>query len=1153
MEASVPRMPLKPSNEASADSGVVDPVGCEPNFVESPPKSPRVSCMDLFEVIRYRHRVFSLVTSGQDFDEFIQDLRIDHPRTYSKIKAKIEFNQPSSVEDRDLAGVVRSGILRDTFDPSELFPDVPAPLTHCGLTEALGCIDQASGPNHQDQIGSVGLKTFLETERHRLRVRTGRKLLAIFGTSNPAVFFAEPTFESVDRHRVSLPAEPSHWTIESGLRSKLSDSLSQAMEFNQKPPIQPSITLGAVEGETAPDMATPAEEKTASKEEKTSPCDAQDILRRADAAILRQPITPDDLYTFPSYLAGENPIYKDYVVTIPIDCENCPTEERFLGRRTTAAKMLAARGHALIRSIEDSGFLSAFGRLSSGGSYCFGGRAVLRAVDELLCCVARVDNSTPRENVASLQERLKEVAGVLRLVVRTDLYSVDLGLGEAIDQVRERNDALGEQYEIGEARLPRNSMQTNNPSSPVLDLANDTVPDASLLRFPLATSQEVLDLMFEAFGEGGVRAMVGALTGGIGALAPNAVLEGALSPLVDPLAALQDLILNAAGFAEGHQYTTATQWNDLRRYLIALGTQLGPELNQLREATSRLIDELDAAGNPESALEATLSPVLSGIQYRIAEQLSMILEEAAANLDRVSSRRAGGSKRLGLQLIYRQWWRPTGYAKGNLVGYKTLLPAQRESLTRRSLVRTRTETSRTDEFRAAREASTTDTDRETREILAESADKFGFSSSVSGGVDFEVWNINGSVGANGDFSSVSRDVRTRLSESVAKAATTYNERRESRITEFLETEDETTLVTEIANPNVEITANYFYYQLLREYEVDSELTDVRPVLLMTRSLPSAAEIDDRFISRHMHVLLDRLPAQLAADAEESVDAVREAQRAVIRARAELDRFRAHLELAESREPDPGDVVAHTAWLTEIQKLQGAEAVAKSGLVQSQSEEEQLRIRIDRGVKHVREHICSYMHSIWSDVSIDGRNKELEGETFCSASLDSVTGGYQRLGFSGADEVFRFTGRSQTLMELLLRLMIPGTELGTDKDLVGSRLVARLRLYHPDRTDEEIRDFVRSFAFVKDPGEGLLDGRRIQVAQDALVVETMPGMIPLLEGFQMAHRMLDVEQQCLENRHLAARIQDRPWKSEGSDDYVVRRSEGIGVDGDSDAS
>jgi hypothetical protein len=49
-------------------------------------------------------------------------------------------------------------------------------------------------------------------------------------------------------------------------------------------------------------------------------------------------------------------------------------------------------------------------------------------------------------------------------------------------------------------------------------------------------------------------------------------------------------------------------------------------------------------------------------------------------------------------------------------------------------------------------------------------------------------------------------------------------------------------------------------------------------------------------------------------------------------------------------------------------------------------------------------------------------------------------------------------------------------------------------------------------------------------------------VPLLEGFAMAHRMLDVQQQCLENMHLRERIADRVWQTQSTDNYQVVRAE-----------
>jgi hypothetical protein len=104
----------------------------------------------------------------------------------------------------------------------------------------------------------------------------------------------------------------------------------------------------------------------------------------------------------------------------------------------------------------------------------------------------------------------------------------------------------------------------------------------------------------------------------------------------------------------------------------------------------------------------------------------------------------------------------------------------------------------------------------------------------------------------------------------------------------------------------------------------------------------------------------------------------------------------------------------------------------------------------------------------------------------------------------------------------------------------------LRRYYPADSDELLLEKIRTRAFITDPAQAdeLFNTRHVQVAQDALVVEAIPGHVPLLEGFQMAHRMLDVQKACLENAHLAERIRDRPWQQSGADAYRVDRHEGV---------
>ena len=114
-------------------------------------------------------------------------------------------------------------------------------------------------------------------------------------------------------------------------------------------------------------------------------------------------------------------------------------------------------------------------------------------------------------------------------------------------------------------------------------------------------------------------------------------------------------------------------------------------------------------------------------------------------------------------------------------------------------------------------------------------------------------------------------------------------------------------------------------------------------------------------------------------------------------------------------------------------------------------------------------------------------------------------------------MFDYTGPAFALTDLLLRLLRPGSELASlpQAELERTSVFQQLRRYYSDDEVDDLLAQIAWHAFVTDPAEPntVLSSRRVQIAQDALVVEALPGQIPLLEGFKLPHRMLDVEQTC----------------------------------------
>lgn len=191
-----------------------------------------------------------------------------------------------------------------------------------------------------------------------------------------------------------------------------------------------------------------------------------------------------------------------------------------------------------------------------------------------------------------------------------------------------------------------------------------------------------------------------------------------------------------------------------------------------------------------------------------------------------------------------------------------------------------------------------------------------------------------------------------------------------------------------------------------------------------------------------------------------------------------------------------------------------------------------------------------MQRIWQASPTVDRDKLLQGEKFNNKPLDQQTLGFSRLGYFGNEEIFEYTGESPELLVALIEFVIPGCQVlknHTPKTISADPLAKRLMKYHCKKENAELLKWIESHVFIRDPAsdDELDNSRVVQVAQDALLVETIPGEVPLLEGFQMAHRMLDVQRACLENMHLKARIEDRPWKERGEDSYRVYRRDGDG--------
>jgi len=880
-------------------------------------------------------------------------------------------------------------------------------------------------------------------------------------------------------------------------------------------------------------------------------------------------------HTFPGPLYRGEDIFYDYSVILPVpECGPCRPQGAKIPRTLTAAKVIVGKAKNLLDFLSQTGLAGYLGTYN--GIDGITSITVYSNVDDLLNEISLVDPKTLTRDeyisqIRGLRNRLHEMAGLIRLVSRMELFPLHtIDFLQLAENVLAWADTLN--YKVEAQFLPAAHSPWHN-----------TWHHRVLKEFTRHRDGETV---------------------------------------VYPEDKLEETAYTVTQY--NREWPRWPQAGDLRPYLHEIGVLFGDQITPLLTNTKKLAQTIKTFfTQPPGTHSQQLIRGTTTVLNTALLSLSDLLQQIAAQLTIPKDILPEGSSRLALQLIFRQYWHPESYVQGKLVGHKNLLPNQKETLKRRTFVKTTRETSTVEEFATARQDDYSHSQKETAQVIRESANKHNFSMSASGGFNILVAGGDYKTTFSTAISNLSKTTQNITSEAVQKGSAKYSEKREVKIRELSETEDVQEMTTDFHNMNAEITANYFYYQLLRQYCVTIHLHDLRPVLLYTRDLPSPAEIDELFISTYIHILIHHLPSQLSADAQEGVGQLNVLTKKLLRHSAEMDQRSAEFEAWKHSNPPPAadDPEKVNRWREEYRSRAQALSDARDQFIETEEEYSKLRGRMDRVITHLRENICYYMQFIWQDSPKVDHDKILQEELFCGEPLPSVTRGLIRQGYFGNEEIFDYTGRSIALFVMLLENLTAGSQIlsqfidnitnepltagtigeqslahryikpnsihfthatingnipregvdyGTDyingritfmtplddtgptityttyERLAATSFFQYLRRYYATQDLGTLLDQIDTMAFVEDPlqPEQVLSTRRVQIAQDALVVETMPGQVPLLEGFQMAHRMLNVQQSCLENVHLAERIVDRPWTRDGSEDsYEVHRYDG----------
>jgi hypothetical protein len=989
-------------------------------------------------------------------------------------------------------------------DPGAIFPDIPSLLQLCELNDLHDYhrYDGVAQAVIADQWGQV-----MAYIRNRWRALTGEELAD----------GRLPVLSELMRLIAPVPARPA-WSVELYTREARSlghvaqppaigrlNGLQSALTGGGQPPAgqPPAGTDSTRASDTAPVPSAGTDREEPQPCTLDGRCSLETLNKLAGAPPLRQPDRGEPAtarYTFPGELGHGEDIFYDYAVMVPLP-ECGPFLPQIVGwdyRNMAAAQLLATRARGLLQFLKDENLADALGVLSDDGNPpnpqttpAF--MTVVAHLESLLNDVLfNFPSDSPVVAARKLRGRLNEAAALVRAISRNSLPFHPVDPNQLLAAVESAVQNFP-QFEQRWTRVPTAQNGQDHPEA-----INGFLPQTFINTLKINAREVPQNSHLNSYGQG-----------------DNARLR---------------------------EYFTEA-------------VNIYPELTSLKDAAAALAAAVRnwshgaALNAPSAQFQRLAEALLHDVTFALARLLDEIAE--AIPLDRLMA--SAGSMRLALMVTFRQYWHPEGYIQGKLVGYKNLAPNQKETVKRRTFVKTTREVSTAEEFLASREEDFSRSSKETAEVLRESSSQFNLTASAGGTFDILVGGLTVNTQTGLQLHDLSRQTQNRVAEATMKSSAKFSEKREVKVRQLTEIEDVQEVTSELANLNREITANYFYYQLLRQYVVTMELHELRPVLLRARDIPAPASIDDKFVADYAHILIHALPAQLTVDLQETVSEIETLARAMIRRRADLDESRAAYEQFVLT-PAPEDTAGATRWQAQMDSRERLLAQAKDAFVKAEDDFLRARSRLDRVISHIRENRTYYSQFIWRASPTVDEDRLLQLEQFNGASLPEVTRGLSRLGYFGNEEIFEYTGQSLALLDILVRNLESGADLlrsagssGPRGDLVAFQtpLVQQLIQYYVADDISKLNHRISSQAFFRDPVDDgdMFNARRVQISQDALVVETLPGQVPLLEGFQMAHRILDVQKACLENIHLNERIKDRPWKQDGSDTYRVYRRDG----------
>ncbi|MDH2427012.1 hypothetical protein [Sphaerisporangium sp. TRM90804] len=244
-----------------------------------------------------------------------------------------------------------------------------------------------------------------------------------------------------------------------------------------------------------------------------------------------------------------------------------------------------------------------------------------------------------------------------------------------------------------------------------------------------------------------------------------------------------------------------------------------------------------------------------------------VLADGVAKWTKISGAPPAPANPIGLPvavfLPWRQTWALTGFSQGDLRSSLALAPQEEMTIEVSSWerrLRTLDQSSQTD---VEQSFESVQTQRDTDDVFSELTNRHDFAWQLEGSVDATYSTGNGSitVGAGGQVSdtshlqSIARVTQQRVKESTQKSAARVRAIRTTRITDAVETGEQTRVTRKIKNANFSRTLTLDFFETLAHYRVTLAPRPERMMLVALLPNPLATkEFTRELVRRHESTL-----------------------------------------------------------------------------------------------------------------------------------------------------------------------------------------------------------------------------------------------------------------------------------------------------------